>query len=42
MTKLGMVEEGRIRGHLLVRGAWRDSVVHSILEDEWTARRSAG
>jgi RimJ/RimL family protein N-acetyltransferase len=42
MTKLGMVEEGRIRGHLLVRGAWRDSVVHSILEDEWAARRSAG
>lgn len=35
MTKLGMVEEGRIRGHIRVRGRWRDSVVHSILEDEW-------
>lgn len=35
MRKLGMIEEGRIRGHLLVRGQWRDSVVHSILEDEW-------
>ncbi|MUN41558.1 GNAT family N-acetyltransferase [Actinomadura litoris] len=34
MAKLGMVEEGRIRGHLRVRGAWRDSVVHSILEDD--------
>ncbi|WP_433464087.1 GNAT family N-acetyltransferase [Spirillospora sp. CA-128828] len=37
MTKLGMVEEGRIRDHIRVRGAWRDSVVHSILEDEWRA-----
>lgn len=37
MGKLGMVEEGRIRGHILVRGAWRDSVVHSILAPEWTA-----
>ncbi|WP_243725690.1 GNAT family N-acetyltransferase [Actinomadura rubrisoli] len=35
MTRLGMVEEGRIRGHIRVRGAWRDSVVHSILQDEW-------
>jgi RimJ/RimL family protein N-acetyltransferase len=38
MSKLGMVEEGRIRGHILVRGAWRDSIVHSILEDEWTTQ----
>ncbi|WP_131736946.1 GNAT family N-acetyltransferase [Actinomadura roseirufa] len=35
MAKLGMIEEGRIRDHLKVRGAWRDSVVHSILEAEW-------
>ncbi|WP_055483703.1 GNAT family N-acetyltransferase [Sphaerimonospora mesophila] len=35
MRKLGMVEEGRIRDHLLVRGRWRDSIIHSILEDEW-------
>ncbi|MGH8931379.1 MAG: GNAT family N-acetyltransferase [Egibacteraceae bacterium] len=32
--KLGMVEEGRIRDHVFVRGAWRDSIVHSILEHE--------
>jgi RimJ/RimL family protein N-acetyltransferase len=38
MTRLGMLEEGRIRDHVFVRGAWRDSVVHSILEDEWMAR----
>lgn len=37
MSKLGMAEEGRIRGHLEVRGHWRDSIVHSILEDEWQA-----
>jgi [ribosomal protein S5]-alanine N-acetyltransferase len=30
-----MIEEGRIRHHLLVRGAWRDSVVHSIIDNEW-------
>lgn len=35
MRGLGMIEEGRTRHHLLVRGRWRDSVIHSILEDEW-------
>jgi len=41
MTRIGMREEGRIRDHVFVRGAWRDSVVHSILEDEWVARRAS-
>jgi RimJ/RimL family protein N-acetyltransferase len=41
MTALGMAEEGRIRHHVFVRGAWRDSVVHSILEDEWLALRAS-
>lgn len=35
MLRCGMVEEGRIRRHLWTRGAWRDSIVHSILDDEW-------
>ncbi|OLT19087.1 GNAT family N-acetyltransferase [Actinomadura sp. CNU-125] len=35
MTNLGMIEEGRIRGHIRVNDAWRDSVVHSILRPEW-------
>lgn len=35
MTSAGMIEEGTIRGHLFTRGAWRDSVVHSILSDEY-------
>jgi RimJ/RimL family protein N-acetyltransferase len=35
MSKMGMVEEGTIRGHLQLAGGWRDSVVHSILAPEW-------
>ncbi|MEU7830528.1 GNAT family protein [Nonomuraea sp. NPDC049129] len=38
MSKLRMVEEGRIRGHIRVRDGWRDSIVHSILAPEWTSR----
>ena len=37
MTKIGMVEEGTIRGHIRVRDGYRDSVVHSILRPQWTA-----
>ncbi|WP_262391534.1 GNAT family N-acetyltransferase, partial [Nocardiopsis sp. CNR-923] len=36
MLRAGMVEEGRIRRHLWTRDAWRDSIVHSILDDEWS------
>ncbi|MFB7513176.1 GNAT family N-acetyltransferase [Streptomyces sp. NPDC056144] len=32
----GMTEEGRIRDHVFVRGAWRDSITYSILGHEWT------
>ncbi|MBV9026547.1 MAG: GNAT family N-acetyltransferase [Streptomycetaceae bacterium] len=39
MLRAGMVEEGRIRHHVHVRGAWRDSITYSILEEEWQARR---
>ncbi|MFD7895499.1 GNAT family N-acetyltransferase [Streptomyces sp. NPDC059743] len=38
MRAAGMVEEGRIREHIKKRGQWRDSVVHAILDREWTAR----
>lgn len=37
MAAAGMVEEGTIRGHIFKAGAWRDSVVHSMLADEWAA-----
>ncbi|MGR8010644.1 GNAT family N-acetyltransferase [Streptomyces hypolithicus] len=30
----GMTEEGRIRGHVFVRGAWRDSLVYGVLKEE--------
>src|SRR5699024_10284754 len=38
MNGVGMIEEGRIRRHLWTGIAWRDSIVHSILSDEWTER----
>lgn len=37
MHAAGMIEEGTMRGHLFTRGAWRDSVVHSILREEFTS-----
>lgn len=36
MAKAGMVEEGTIRKHIEKAGKWRDSVVHSMVDDEWT------
>lgn len=36
MAAAGMVEEGTIRGHILKAGQWRDSVVHAILDHEWS------
>jgi ribosomal-protein-alanine N-acetyltransferase len=38
MSAAGMIEEGTIRGHLYTRGAWRDSIVHSILREEFDDR----
>ncbi|MET7474694.1 GNAT family protein [Streptomyces sp. NPDC005648] len=35
MAAAGMVEEGIIRGHIKKAGRWRDSVVHSMLDEEW-------
>lgn len=37
LLRAGWTDEGRIREHVYVDGAWRDSVVHSILEGEWAA-----
>ncbi|WP_181727390.1 GNAT family N-acetyltransferase [Streptomyces sp. PT12] len=36
LDRAGLVEEGRIRHHVHVRGAWRDSIVHAIIADEGT------
>ncbi|SPL90640.1 GCN5-related N-acetyltransferase [[Actinomadura] parvosata subsp. kistnae] len=38
MLTAGMVEEGRIRHHLHTPNGWRDSIVHSAIEGEWTER----
>ncbi len=40
VSKLGMQYEGRIRDHVFTSGAWRDSLLYSVLEHEWPA--SAG
>jgi RimJ/RimL family protein N-acetyltransferase len=38
LEKIGMSYEGRIRDHLFVNGAWRDSLAFSVLEPEWRAQ----
>lgn len=40
-AKLGMSFEGRLRHHVVANGQWRDSLLYSILADEW-ARRQTG
>ncbi|MGI5348815.1 GNAT family N-acetyltransferase [Streptomyces sp. CA-250714] len=34
---LGFTREGVLRDHVFTNGAWRDSVLYSLLEPEWTA-----
>jgi [ribosomal protein S5]-alanine N-acetyltransferase len=38
LAKMGFTYEGRLRGNVFHSGVWRDSLVYSILEDEWDAR----
>jgi RimJ/RimL family protein N-acetyltransferase len=33
--RLGMSREGRLRDHVFTNGAWRDSVLYSVLSHEW-------
>ena len=40
--KAGFVEEGRHRESVLHDGRWYDQVLMSILDHEWSARRSSG
>ncbi|WP_198358398.1 GNAT family N-acetyltransferase [Streptomyces fildesensis] len=42
LVRAGMIEEGRIRGHVHVRGVWRDSITYSALLGEWSAVPAAG
>jgi aminoglycoside 6'-N-acetyltransferase/ribosomal-protein-alanine N-acetyltransferase len=36
VEKLGFTKEGRLRDHVHTNGAWRDSILYSVLVDEWT------
>jgi RimJ/RimL family protein N-acetyltransferase len=36
LEKIGMTKEGRLRENLLLKEGWRDSLLYSILEHEWT------
>lgn len=38
LKRLGFVYEGRIRDHVFTNGAWRDSLLYSVLAPEWEAR----
>ncbi|MCX4409403.1 MULTISPECIES: GNAT family N-acetyltransferase [unclassified Streptomyces] len=35
LAKLGVTQEGRLRHTQLIRDGWRDSLIFSILEEEW-------
>jgi [ribosomal protein S5]-alanine N-acetyltransferase len=35
LEKVGMTKEGRIREELWIKDGWRDSLLFSILEQEW-------
>lgn len=38
LEKIGMRREAQFREDTLLRGRWRDSCLHAILEDEWKGR----
>jgi [ribosomal protein S5]-alanine N-acetyltransferase len=38
VTRLGFTKEGRLRDHVFTNGAWRDSILYSLLVQEWPAR----
>ncbi|HEY3896482.1 MAG TPA: GNAT family protein [Pseudonocardiaceae bacterium] len=37
--RLGMTYEGRIRDHVYTNGQWRDSLLYSVLANEWSQHR---
>ena len=39
--RLDMIYEGRIRDHVHTNGQWRDSLLYSVLVDEWVAATTA-
>jgi [ribosomal protein S5]-alanine N-acetyltransferase len=41
IKRLGLTYEGRIRDHVFTNGAWRDSLLYSLLASEWASERQA-
>jgi [ribosomal protein S5]-alanine N-acetyltransferase len=41
VTRLGFTREDRLRDHVFTNGAWRDSILYSLLAHEWEAPRRA-
>ncbi len=41
VTKLSLQYEGRIRDHVHTNGAWRDSLLYSVLAHDWTVTATA-
>ncbi|MEV6287965.1 GNAT family protein [Kribbella sp. NPDC051770] len=39
VQRLGFSYEGLLRDHVFTNDAWRDSVLYSVLADEWTAQQ---
>ena len=37
VRRLGFAVEGRLRDHVFTNGGWRDSLLYSILADQWAA-----
>jgi [ribosomal protein S5]-alanine N-acetyltransferase len=38
VKRLGFALEGRLRDHVFVNGAWRDSLLYSLLVDDWSGQ----
>jgi len=41
VRKLGFQYEGTLRDHVFTNGAWRNSLLYSIIDHEWQAREGA-
>ncbi len=42
VKRLGFIYEGHLRDHVFTNGTWRDSLLYSLLEDEYADRSSGG
>lgn len=41
LEKLGMRQEGRLRGNEFFKGRWWDTLIYAILENEWQVQQGA-